>query len=834
MHGRALRRQPERPQVVAHRVVEAGLGQPRGLGPHHDPGQAVRRPLRRRPGRPQQPAPGGRRPRTSPSPSTCSGPSGSSAPAAASVSSWAWVTPARRTRSSPPRQGRPATIRSAVASPTPRTDPRPRRSTASPTAPPPSSDAPTSERFTWGRRTRTPWRRGVGHQRLGRPEPHGLRVEQPRGERRRIVQLQPRRGVHQVRERHRVRLGEAEVGERGERLEDLVGHRARHPARRHPVVEARPHLLHARRRALGRHGLAQLVGVGRAEPRDGDGHLHQLLLEERDPERALEDRLEQRVQVGDGLLAAAAPDVGVHRVALNGAGPDERDLDGDVVEGAGPHPGQGPHLGPALDLEDPDRVGPAQQVVDRALLGQLPEVDLDPVEVAHQVDHAVQRLEHAEAEQVELHQPDGGAVVLVPLQHAAPGHAPPLHRADLDHRPVAQHHAGRVDAEVARPVEHLGRQLGHQRRHAATLRLRTDRFVHRGGRRRPPPVPGVDAGRPGVHLLGGEAERLADVAHGRARPVRDDVGHLRRVAAAVALVHVLDDLLAPLRLDVHVDVRRPVTRRREEALEEQPEVDRVDVGDAERVADGRVGRRAAPLAVDVQPLAHLRDVPHHEEVAGEAELADHLELVGDLLPRAGHPLGLGRPVARRRALGHQLAQVALLVHALGDGEVGQPRRDEAQVEGAGTPELGGALDHAGPAGEAPGLLGGGAQAGRRGRRQPALELGQGAARPHGGERGGEAEPGRRGVVHVVGRHGVDTPARRRGAPARRCAPCRAGPRGPTAPARRWRGRTRRRGAPPPGRPPAARLPSARRGPPPSGSRSAPASGRPRRGPARRA
>ena len=268
---------------------------------------------------------------------------------------------------------------------------------------------------------------------------------------------------------------------------------------------------------------------------------------------------------------------------------------------------------------------------------------------------------------------------------------------------------------------------------------------------------GVDARRPGVHLLGREAERLADVAHRRSGPVGDDVGHLRGMAPAVALVDVLDHLLAPLRLDVHVDVRRPVTRRGEEPLEEQPEVDRVHVGDAERVANGRVRRRAAALAVDVEPLAHLRDVPHHEEVAGEAEGADHVELVPNLLPRARYALALGRPVAHPCTLGHQLTQVALLVHALGDGEVGQARGHEAQVERAGPPQLGGALDDAGPAGEAPGLLGRAAQAGRRGRRQPALELGQGTARPHGGERGGEPEPVRRGVVHVVGGHGVDVP-----------------------------------------------------------------------------
>ena len=58
-------------------------------------------------------------------------------------------------------------------------------------------------------------------------------------------------------------------------------------------------------------------------------------------------------------------------MALNGTGPDQRHLNGEVVEPARRHPGQGPHLGPALDLEDPDRVGPAQQVVDGVLLGQL-------------------------------------------------------------------------------------------------------------------------------------------------------------------------------------------------------------------------------------------------------------------------------------------------------------------------------------------------------------------------------------------------------------------------------------------------------------------------------
>ena len=73
--------------------------------------------------------------------------------------------------------------------------------------------------------------------------------------------------------------------------------------------------------------------------------------------------------------------------------------------------------------------------------------------VAHQVDAAVQRLEHPEAEQVELHEPDSGAVLLVPLKGAPPRHACPLHGADLDHRPVADDHPSRVQAEMAGEVE---------------------------------------------------------------------------------------------------------------------------------------------------------------------------------------------------------------------------------------------------------------------------------------------------------------------------------------------------------------------------------------------
>ena len=243
--------------------------------------------------------------------------------------------------------------------------------------------------------------------------------------------------------------------------------------------------LHALPAALRAHGLAELVGLAGREAGDVDGHLHELLLEQRHAERLGQRRLEQRVQVGDGLLAVAAADVGMDRAALDGTGTDEGDLDHQVVEGAGLEPGQGGHLGPALHLEHADGVGLAEHVEDCVVLGDLGQVDRETVGAGHEVDGAVQGGEHPEAEQVELHQPGRGAVVLVPLEHGAVLHAGPLDRAHLDDGAVTQHHAAGVDAEVPGSVLDLHGHLEHGGGDVVAGDRRVARSVDRRRTRRP-------------------------------------------------------------------------------------------------------------------------------------------------------------------------------------------------------------------------------------------------------------------------------------------------------------------------------------------------------------
>ena len=150
-----------------------------------------------------------------------------------------------------------------------------------------------------------------------------------------------------------------------------------------------------------------------------------------------------------------------------------------------------------------------------------------------------------------------------------------------------------------------------------------------------------------------ERQRLAHFARGAAAAIGDDVGGHRRAQPAVLLVDVLDDALAAIAArQIEIDVGPLAALLRQEALEQQLHLDRIDGGDPEAVADGAVGRRPAPLHEDVLLPAVVDDVPDDQEVAGEIELLDQIELAGDLRAR----LVVIRAVAIARARFGDVAQ----------------------------------------------------------------------------------------------------------------------------------------------------------------------------------
>ena len=145
-----------------------------------------------------------------------------------------------------------------------------------------------------------------------------------------------------------------------------------------------------------------------------------------------------------------------------------------------------------------------------------------------------------------------------------------------------------------------------------------------------------------VHHLGeaidvGRLHRqdLADLACRAPAAIGDHVGGHRGAEFSVLLVDVLDHALAavPAR-KVDVDIGPLAALLREEAFEEQIHSDRVHGGDPEAVADGAVGGGPASLHEDVLLPAEVHDVPDDQEVAGEIEFLDEVQLALDLAARA--------------------------------------------------------------------------------------------------------------------------------------------------------------------------------------------------------
>ena len=429
-----------------------------------------------------------------------------------------------------------------------------------------------------------------------------------------------------------------------------------------------------------RHVAAKLIGLARRVVGRHHRELHHLLLKERHPERLAQHRFETRMRIVGRLLAVATPQVGMDHPAGDRAGTHDADLDDQIVVVAGLEPGQHRHLRAALDLKDADRVPTADQSVGPRIVGRDPMERQAPIVMPFEQTKAQVELgQRAEPEQVHLEEPEVLQVVLVPLDHGAPGHRRVLDRHEIMDRLVAEEEAARMDREMPREVLDLCAQPG-------------EVVVQRGGRVEPGvrelrrPERGVVREQPGEAVEGGlgETERLADLAHRGPGTIAHHIRHHGGVIASVPAIDVLDHLLASRVHDVEVDVGRLVPLTRQEPLEQQIDPHRIDRRDPEAVADHRVRGRAAALAEDPLAPAVLDDLPHGQEVAAVVELVDQRELLVDLLPDgrwhatgAGEVLArpaqgdLAKPCGRGLAVGESLGRIA--VADLGQGEGAAPR-----------------------------------------------------------------------------------------------------------------------------------------------------------------
>ena len=412
----------------------------------------------------------------------------------------------------------------------------------------------------------------------------------------REVRLEIRRAEADVSVSRRVPLVETVAGERhhlfpegvclGQAEAGTLGRQA--AAALHELLADRRHLV----RAEVAHAAAQLVGLGPGEAGNLARQPQDLLLEDQHAFRGTQDGLERRVQIGDRLLAAIAPDERGGHAAHRGPGLEEGVGDGQVGHGAGLELAQGALRAVRLALEHADRLGALDQRGRRGIvqrdIGQAKGRIVAP---ARQLGRIRQHRQRTDAQQIHLRQPQRLHIAVLELgDQEAFGR--PLHRQHVGQRAGGDHDAAGMDAQVvgladqpvSRPHDRLLGRIGERRQH----------IIHRAL---------VAAPRVGVPGMREQAHQMIDpgirqphyfarLAHGRLRPQRTDGPDQRDTIRAVGVAHVAQHFIPPPAAEVQVDIGWVSACRIEEALEEQPVFDRVHRGDAGAV--GHQGVRHAP------------------------------------------------------------------------------------------------------------------------------------------------------------------------------------------------------------------------------------------------
>src|SRR3546814_16436803 len=121
-----------------------------------------------------------------------------------------------------------------------------------------------------------------------------------------------------------------------------------------------------------------------------------------------------------------------------------------------------------------------------------------------------------------------------------------------------------------------------------------------------------------VDLRIGHLQHAADGAQRGARLQLAEGDDLGDAVVAVLVLHVADHLVAAILAEVDVEVRHRHALGIEEALGQQGEAQRLEIGDGERPGDHRAGAPAAPRPDrDALPLPPLCEAAAQEEEAAE-------------------------------------------------------------------------------------------------------------------------------------------------------------------------------------------------------------------------
>ena len=278
---------------------------------------------------------------------------------------------------------------------------------------------------------------------------------------------------------------------------------------------------------------------------------------------------------------------------------------------------------------------------------------------AKQVQALSQAGQHAESEHVHLQHPQFVQVVLVPLDHGAPGHRRVGDRRHFVQAAAGKDHAARMLGQMTGKPGQFG---GHFDGPLKPRVFRVQAQRPQPGLVGPAALAPPDAAGQRIPGRGRQPQGLAGLAQGAARAVVNDRGGQAGAFAPVAPVQVLNDFLAPLVLEVHVDVRRFAPVAGNEALEQKIDLFRVHGGNAQAKADRGIGGAAPALAQDALLSGVADQVVDGQEIRGVIQLPDQFEFVFD---HPADPLRNTAGVTLLRRFPGQVLQPLLTAEAFG-------------------------------------------------------------------------------------------------------------------------------------------------------------------------
>src|SRR5690348_3244678 len=168
-----------------------------------------------------------------------------------------------------------------------------------------------------------------------------------------------------------------------------------------------------------------------------------------------------------------------------------------------------------------------------------------------------------------------------------------------------------------------------------------------------------------VDLAIGHLQHATDVTQHATRLQRAEGDDLRNLVAPISLLYVTNDFVASVLTEIDIEIGHRHTFGIEKTFEQEPEADRIKIGDRERVGYQRARARTATGSYgNALLLCPLDEVGNDQEVAWIFHAGDHAEFEIEAIVIFADGMSLGNAGAGEtpfEAFFRSLAQLARLV-----------------------------------------------------------------------------------------------------------------------------------------------------------------------------